>query len=63
MSNSNNKYRIRFRRVIEGEIVIGAPSLSEAQKLVSIELACGSVPCTKAENEYYCVEEIRKEAD
>lgn len=62
MSISKNAYRIRFRRVIEGEIVMDAVSLLEAQKLVSIELACGNVPCIKAENEFFCVEEIRKEA-
>lgn len=52
MSIPNNKYRIRFRRIVEGEIVMDAVSLPEAQKLFSIELACGNVPCMKAENEF-----------
>lgn len=45
-------YEVKYRRTIEGTMFVHASSDADAQKKVSIELACGSAPCTNITNEF-----------
>ena len=45
-------YLIKYRRVVEGEVVVRSSSPAQAQKLLSVELACGAVPAAHVENHF-----------
>lgn len=44
------RYLIKYRRIVEGEAIIESNSPAHAQKLLSVELACGAVPTSHCEN-------------
>lgn len=44
------KYLIKYRRIVEGEAVVVGKSAAQAQKILSCELACGTVPTASSEN-------------
>ena len=43
-------FELEYRRIEEGKIVIDAPSLDKAQRLLNIELDCGAAPVLRRQN-------------
>ena len=50
------EFTIHYRRVEEGTVHIEAPTLSQAQKELAVELACGTVPPQSFENHFWVID-------
>lgn len=43
-------FELEYRRIEEGKMVIDASSLEQAQRLLNIELSCGTAPLARSQN-------------
>lgn len=45
-------YLIKYQRIVEGEVIVMGDSPAHAQSILSVELACGTVPNGRSETTF-----------